>query len=96
MAKAVAEARTVAETLRGSDPAAIARLIDQIVRRIDIAADAITITVDMHGIMECLDIGHEYVKPGSASDHGAGEAEALRHGDAPYLPDRSERITRHR
>lgn len=55
-AKAVAGSRTIAETLRGSDTASIARLVALIVQRVDVASDAVTITLDSQQIAERLGI----------------------------------------
>ena len=55
-AKAVSEACAIVKTLRGSDTTSITRLIDQIVQRIDVSTDAVTITLDGNQIAHHLGI----------------------------------------
>ena len=55
-AKAVSGSCAIAEALRGSDTTSIAGLIDRIVPRIDVAADAVTIILDSHRVAESLGI----------------------------------------
>jgi DNA invertase Pin-like site-specific DNA recombinase len=54
MQQALSEAQTIADILSGTDPASTRHLIDQIVRQIDIAADAVTIVLDRNRIAACL------------------------------------------
>lgn len=103
MAKAVGEAHTIARTLHGSNPAAIALLIDGIVQRIDVAADAITNMLDGNQVAgrlrivehpETAETDHaETVSP--LRGHRPGQTETFRHGDASYPSERPERITQH-
>ncbi|MGC4025223.1 MAG: recombinase family protein [Mesorhizobium sp.] len=58
-AKAVAMAYTIAQTLRSTDPVVLARLIDGIVQRIDVGADAVTLTMDSNYIAKHLDLHRE-------------------------------------
>ncbi|MBN9071995.1 MAG: hypothetical protein J0H34_10415 [Rhizobiales bacterium] len=53
-AKAVSAARTIAGMLRGSDAASIAKLIGRIVQRIEVAPDAVTITLNGNQVADCL------------------------------------------
>ena len=53
-AKVISEAQTIAETLRGSDSASIARLVGPTVQRVDIASDTVIITLDPQQIAERL------------------------------------------
>lgn len=82
LTKAIAETRTVAETLRGSNPTTIIPLIDQIVQKINVAAGAVTITLDGNQIADHLGIA-------ASSDSGDAGASSAFQITAPARLKRS-------
>lgn len=74
VAKAVSAARTISEMLSGSDPASIAGLIDRIVQRIDVAPDAVIITLNGNQIADGLGLGDAGAPTQPARADGLGHA----------------------